>query len=201
MEKSVEWMDRKNWLRGLSYAICRYEQSYTLYNDILYFTKIDWDDQSFDIAFTILDNCWVLYFASSDEAVVYDSRAVVAVDPEVFYSAKSEYGIFTRRYFTIKKNSTFADRVSSVVLNYIPYLSDVVQITRTLTGEDLDANRWVAFPDTYELQQSAGIIINKVIVYGTGLKQKEDQLYLKLEGTDINSVNYGFDYDVYKPLW
>lgn len=207
--KFDEWIRRWNgWDQKTGYAV--YPMSYGLSNNgRLHYVMtysispyINWNTQTFDISFKITQNCWVLYLIESNELMIFDSRARVAADPEVFYSSQTDTGVFIRRYYTITKADTLIDRATKFVIGYIPYVSDAVNLYETLSGSgDLTANKWYPFTETYAGQVAENKIIKKVTVYAEGLKQIDDYLYLQLIGVGINSVNYGYNYSVYDPVW
>ena len=204
-----EWIRRWNgWEAKTGYAV--YPMSYGLSNNgRLHYVMtysispyINWNTQTFDISFKITQNCWVLYLIESNELMIFDSRARVAADPEVFYSSQTDTGVFIRRYYTITKADTLIDRATKFVIGYIPYVSDAVNLYETLSGSgDLTANKWYPFTETYAGQVAENKIIKKVTVHAEGLKQIDDYLYLQLIGVGINSVNYGYNYSVYDPVW
>lgn len=165
-------------------------------------TNCNWDTQTFDISFKVTQNCWVLYMIDDDEVMIFDSRARIAVDPSIYYESKTEKGVFTRRYYTITKADSLVERASKVVIGYIPYVKDVAKIYEELKSKgDLTVNKWYPFEDSFELQDAQGKIIKEVKVCAEKLKQIDDYLYLRLEGTGINSINYGYNYSVYDPVW
>lgn len=204
-----EWIRKWNgWDAKTGYAV--YPMSYGLSNNgRLHYVMtysispyINWNTQTFDISFKITQNCWVLYLIESNELMIFDSRARVAADPEVFYSSQTDTGVFIRRYYTITKADTLIDRATKFVIGYIPYVSDAVNLYETLSGSgDLTANKWYPFTETYAGQVAENKIIKKVTVHAEGLKQIDDYLYLQLIGVGINSVNYGYNYSVYDPVW
>lgn len=203
------WIKKWNgWTAKTGYAV--YPMSYGLSNNgRLHYVMtysispyINWDTQTFDISFKITQNCWVLYLIESNELMIFDSRARVAADPEIFYSSKTDTGVFIRRYYTITKADTLAARATKFVIGYIPYVSDAVNLYETLSGSgDLTANKWYPFTETYAGQVAENKIIKKVTVYAEGLKQIDDYLYLQLIGVGISNVNYGYNYSVYDPVW
>ena len=204
-----QWIRTWNgWSEKTGYAV--YPMSYGLSNNgrlhyVMTYTispYINWSTQTFDISFKITQNCWVLYLIESNELMIFDSRARVAVDPEVFYSSKTDTGVFIRRYYTVTKADTLIDRATKFVVGYIPYVGDAVNLYETLSSSgDLTANKWYPFTETYAGQVAENKIIKKVTVHAEGLKQIDDYLYLQLIGVGIYSVNYGFNYSVYDPVW
>lgn len=161
----------------------------------------DFSNQEFDIGFKITENCWVLYLVEDDEVAIYDSRARVAVDPQITCISNTERGVFTRRYYTIVKADTLIDRASKIIIGYIPYLGDVATIYETLTSnDDLTQNHVYPYGDNFEQQEDEKKIIQEVSVCAEGLKQIDDYLYLKLCGDSISSVNYSFSYTIYDPI-
>ena len=57
------------------------------------------------------------------------------------------------------------------------------------------------YGDSIEAQISEGKIIREVEASAEGLKQISDYLYMELKGSEIDSVDYGYYYTVYDPLW
>lgn len=207
--KLDEWKKEWNgWDEKTGYAV--YPMSYGLSNSgrlhyVMTYSipvDIDWDTQEFDIGFKITNNCWVLYMTDTEELTIFDSRARVAADANVYYKSKSDKGVFTRRYYTINKADTWFERASKFVIGYIPYVGDAVKLYETLSGSgDLTKDKWYPYADSYELQASEGKIIKEVFVYAEELKQVDDYIYLRLEGDGIHNISYGFSYNVYDPVW
>lgn len=204
-----EWKKKWNgWDKKTGYAV--YPMSYGLSNSgrlhyVMTYSisvDIDWEAQEFDIGFRVTNNCWVLYMIDTEELTIFDSRARVAADANVYYKSKSDEGVFTRRYYTINKADTWFDRASKFVIGYIPYVGDAVNLYETLSGSgDLTKEKWYPYADSYELQAEEGKIIKEVSVYAEGLKQVDDYIYLRLEGDGIHNISYGFSYNVYDPVW
>ena len=164
--------------------------------------NINWDTQTFDIGFRVTNNCWVLYNVNTKDLGIFDSSARVAADVDVHYTSNSYRGVFTRRYYTLNKNGYNMSNIAKVVIGYIPYLADIANIYETLTSTDATTtNKTYPYGDSIEAQISEGKIIREVEASAEGLKQISDYLYMELKGSEIDSVDYGYYYTVYDPLW
>lgn len=196
------------WSEKTGYAV--YPMSYGLSNNgrlhyvMTYSISVDcdWDDQIFDIGYRITNNCWVLYMTNTDELTIFDSRARVAVDANVYFKSKSDEGVFTRRYYSLVKADSWIQIATKYVVGHIPYVGMIVDAYDILSGiGDVTEGKWYPFADNYELQVQEGKLIKEVYVYAEKLKQVGDCLYLVLKGDRIKSVSYGFGYSVYDPAW
>lgn len=201
-----EWQSGFNgWGTKTGYEVytTRYGGTDNRFNYVMTFSipqTIDWDDQIFDIGFRITNNCVVLYNVYTQYLGVFDSSAYITVDANVHYASNSYNGVFTRRYYTSNKNSYELSNITKVIVGYVPYLADIAYLYEELTASSATTtNKVYPYGDNIEAQASEGKIVREVGVCEKGLKQKTDFLYMKLNGSKIEDVDYGYKYTCYAP--
>ena len=163
--------------------------------------SLDYPGQEFDIGFRITQNCWVLYYAADDEVVIFNSQARAAVDVELSYETDDEYGVFTRRRYSLVKADTLWDLASKIVTGYYPTANAISLIYETITGgEALENNADYHYGDNYAQQVNQEEIVKKVTVLAEGLRQVGDYITLTLKGNSITTAYYLLRYWPYDPL-
>ncbi len=158
--------------------------------------------QSFSYQLEVRDNVSVLYNIYDGELAFFgDNNRIDVEDIELYFKSNTTGGVFTKRYFGYLRQGSFFNNIVRAVIVWAPYGLDKVGYSYDYlkNSSDLEKGEWYFYGANAAAQAADNPekrVIDEVEVEFSKICKEGDYVQLWVYGDSVNSIDYGFDYNV-----